>query len=742
VSEWIEGTYKVYSKSKVPTNIKVIQTSEGALISWNAVKGAKSYQLYAKFDDRVIQIVGSPSGSEWKSKTSYLLSKSRFKDKKEWYFAVSADNGPISSFVKFVWKDVVIDSKYKQYLAGKTLYAIDKNQTIHEWYFADDLSELVVDDGKFTITLEKHTNGLKISKEENKYFIIKSVESDYLLLEYAEITDEGVFIGHIKTIKLYFKKPNTNIDLKSLVVGKTYYQYCTQNKELFSITFNSNGKLIAQGSKETQEIPYKIEGNTLYTTENGKEKAHDLTSYEDNYIWFGTTEDGKFYTNEADARANPVSNCDGDDENFDPQGTITYRGENYKIKRAKSYMSSNKDNNVQIFLKTYNHGESNDKGSLQLALSKNKFSDNQDLKKKKKKGTLYLRKDDLAEHGLHFWTANDKPTGVKWRSGSIKLTWLGNDKFAIEQNGAGFVIPSEDPDDNVAYPIYFTKTIVQWTDENHKNEEYEIKITNLISGHVSFDGGIPSDAWIRITPKQYQENGNWNGLNCKINSNGDFGSECYIDYNEEGIRNAFNNSSTKYQIVVYKNHIEPNGHHWNSGEDVYKYVGNDLSSSNWVNIIVKDEDYQDRSSESCGEDESNGAKLVEGKEITLSGLYIADALTYPNGGEEWSNGNKVVIKWDKNNLMGDTVSMYILWDNPSDILQAIKDNSELNIKEAISNANWGYFANTIQNTGSYEIDPSILRSNGDAYMILVVSSNGDWDISNSTFSVNNNQDDN
>ncbi len=87
----------------------------------------------------------------------------------------------------------------------------------------------------------------------------------------------------------------------------------------------------------------------------------------------------------------------------------------------------------------------------------------------------------------------------------------------------------------------------------------DIKITDLVSGHLSFvneEGyniSIPSNTWIRITPKEHQVEGNWNGVNCKINSDGNFGSECYIHSDEQEMRELFQPSAdTSYQIIIYK----------------------------------------------------------------------------------------------------------------------------------------------------------------------------------------------
>lgn len=131
----------------------------------------------------------------------------------------------------------------------------------------------------------------------------------------------------------------------------------------------------------------------------------------------------------------------------------------------------------------------------------------------------------------------------------------------------------------------------------------------IVSGTVLFYDdnnqqiSIPSDAWIRITPSVYHTK--WDGtLRCFIDSNGKFGTEqCYADIDEEELRSAFNNSNETFQVVVYKEHIHENEdeHYWNCGEDVYKFVGENISNESWENITVLPNDYEDRSGENCSD---------------------------------------------------------------------------------------------------------------------------------------------
>jgi hypothetical protein len=186
-----------------------------------------------------------------------------------------------------------------------------------------------------------------------------------------------------------------------------------------------------------------------------------------------------------------------------------------------------------------------------------------------------------------------------------------------------------------------------------------ILITDLVSGHVTFDDrmgnklSVPSDAWVRLVPsREYQKN-SYEGLRCKVNSAGNFGQECYIYSDEEGMRNAFNDSSETFQIVVFKNHILPNEKDWNCGENLYRYVGTDLSASSWSDILVNSVDFQDRSLEICLEP-NNLFEHIEFHDNTLKAYFSEEMITdiYHTTGEYvparsyWSNKRTFIIEFE------------------------------------------------------------------------------------------------
>ena len=357
----------------------------------------------------------------------------------------------------------------KELLAGKTFWSVgpgdDSTPKLGKIVFSNDATSITVYEDDGTINSERTSD---ITIEDNKLSFSVDIDGSYTLIiqadgyidaddRNADGTKDG--IGH----RLYTDKADAEAYLATLstdqtsstalnaLVGKTIYQYCADNSELFQMTFQDNGLIKEIGNVETEYTPYIIDGDTIYTnytTEDETEQAHILLEFTDTYIKFDedNNETSIFYFTEADARANPTS---------------------------------------------INYGD-------------------------------------------------------------------GAETFA---NG-------------------ITSGKVVFKDENG----------NTVS--------VPSDAYIRITSEENQVEGSWNGLRCKIQSDGSFGSqECFIygDYDE--MKTLFDTSNS-FQVVVFKNHIEPDESNWNCSEDVYKYVG-EGGASLWQNIEVLPSDYQDRSDETC-----------------------------------------------------------------------------------------------------------------------------------------------
>ena len=121
------------------------------------------------------------------------------------------------------------------------------------------------------------------------------------------------------------------------------------------------------------------------------------------------------------------------------------------------------------------------------------------------------------------------------------------------------------------------------------------KVSDLISGDINFvdqNGtslSTPSNAWVRITPKENQVEGDWNGVNCKIDANGNFGSECYVHTDVDSMRKYFNSDyNNTYQFVAY---IEKTGdtHFEKEEEDFGELNVTDPSAidyGDWKNATV------------------------------------------------------------------------------------------------------------------------------------------------------------
>ena len=117
--------------------------------------------------------------------------------------------------------------------------------------------------------------------------------------------------------------------------------------------------------------------------------------------------------------------------------------------------------------------------------------------------------------------------------------------------------------------------------------------------------------------------------------------------------------------------------------------------------------------------------------IEESPLYFADALQSPNGGERWVNGASENINWDTAKIQGDNVELFVLYDNPAGLV----GKRRTSISEQVKRKNWHLFAST-ENTGNFSVDPAKLNGNGNAYLVMVRSDTGEFDISDGTFSLN------
>ena len=269
--------------------------------------------------------------------------------------------------------------------------------------------------------------------------------------------------------------------------------------------------------------------------------------------------------------------------------------------------------------------------------------------------------------------------------------------------------------------------------DSEESDDSDGRTTYSIStGVVTFtdETSVPDDAMVRIVPKSYTDVDDYSmALVCDIDENGSFGTDCLIYEDQKAdFDTILADSSETYQVVVFKNHLNTDEYHWDCGEDTYKYVGN--SESGWATIEVTASDYGDRSGETCTDDSDTSSTDI----VAEGSSYDSSALITPNGGESWYDGETQTIQWSAEEIIGDYVDLYVLWDDPTGLL----DPDDSDISTTINSKYWGQFASSIENTGSYTIDPAIMSGTGDAYMVLVVSTsdNSEFDLSDSTFSLN------
>ena len=129
---------------------------------------------------------------------------------------------------------------------------------------------------------------------------------------------------------------------------------------------------------------------------------------------------------------------------------------------------------------------------------------------------------------------------------------------------------------------------------------------------------------------------------------------------------------------------------------------------------------------------ASGVAIDNGLEHFLRQETLVTAVTQPEAFELYPIGQKKQITWDAHTLLGQTVAMYVLHDNP----RGIGDKQQVDI-QTLHNKRWYQFAQALPNTGVFEFDPALFNGRGSNYKLLIVSDQGYWSVSDQRFSVIN-----
>jgi hypothetical protein len=715
LSKKIQDQRPVIEVKDAPEGLKATQTDEGMLLSWNSMRNVYRYvPMYSMDFTKNGKYADMTSGCDFKTKTSCLIDSHHFDTQKVWYFAVKADNSPISNPVRFEWQsDKILDNgmsfngnpvSFNEYfmqfsaMNATSNYLeiyLANNNTGHQFSFLlaqfRDKDEFlnafkgnrldIKGNNIYRMLALPITNNEHVAVVEPSgnfiLHIVKNSDGTFTLSStgYAESHYESLVVSDIHATHIGFTK-NTTQDrkYKQYLAGKTLFEH--KNSTIREWRFDHDLKsLVIQAQDGTYEksINLVLETNGLKVLGlNSEIEYFVIKSVKDDYLileYADITDGGIYLSHDYEVKLyfNELSITDGD-----LAGLITGKTLYQHCNGQIDEITFGSNGAISI------NSTGGDTEKLSYTID----------------GTnLYTYKD--GEQELH----------------------------ALIESTETYITFDDEKGETSTF--YFSREDAQnASSDDCGDDSASTRVDNLIHGHVTFKDKnnnttrIPSDAWIRITPQAYRnDNEGWNGLRCKIQSNGNFGNECYLDGNNakiEEIKQVFIKDQTTYQVVVFKNHIKPNEYRWDEDETVYNYVGEYENSSAWQNIEVFPSNYQDNSHE---------------KNIDFGNIGSnTSALIYPNGGERWIDGSSEIIKWNTNAIAGDTVSLYVLHDNPSDLNQYASDSNNL-----LQNKHWYNFADNIRNTGSYTVDPKYLNGSGNAYIILIIGSHSGWDISNKTF---------
>jgi len=203
--------------------------------------------------------------------------------------------------------------------------------------------------------------------------------------------------------------------------------------------------------------------------------------------------------------------------------------------------------------------------------------------------------------GQTWYTEEDINETVKFNSdGTFSDSWVEDGKTYTKTGNwnidSNVIVLNYDTDDYGGVKKVFTafsgdKAFVVYLDKDNnilgEGDEYpKVLVDDLVAGKVTLydENGsqinVPENAKIRITPSKH---GDWHGVNCIINDDGTFGNECFIEVNENNMKNALESETS--QIIVYddkNNNNEFDGS--DSGEKAYGFE--DVNITDLKNIDV------------------------------------------------------------------------------------------------------------------------------------------------------------
>lgn len=114
--------------------------------------------------------------------------------------------------------------------------------------------------------------------------------------------------------------------LTTILVSKTLYQHCkdSDSEWIATLAFQVNGEVVIIDEGGEDRNLYRINGNLVYTIEDGQEKIHTLSEVTTEYIAFTETsgETTIFYFSKEEAEAAPATDCGGDNTPADNNDTL------------------------------------------------------------------------------------------------------------------------------------------------------------------------------------------------------------------------------------------------------------------------------------------------------------------------------------------------------------------------------------------------------------------------------------
>jgi len=327
-------------------------------------------------------------------------------------------------------------------------------------------------------------------------------------------------------------------------------------KEEFPVYFTSDGKFYTYGEGE-----YSVQDNVIVFYYNGKV---------DGYVAFsdfnGTAGSYTGYFENSWESGNVINVVAFDESTFDPYPSYVINGKKIILGEDDDMLNFDGVGRVQFNIKQNGVGVQCTTNYTSLEEFKGSFVN----------GELSL---DAVEGNISCQYLNDdNPEITEKQTEVIQFIDNNDGSYQVHMTSGYFSGKNENTGEEFNITA-IDDQILLFEDGNYN--DYETLPSGTVEGKISFydyngkEVAVPYNTYVRIVPDKLTDEDNYDGINCKLNSDGTFGDNCVL-HSDEALTLLENNET--FQFAVYAE----------DGNDVYRWDKDEYAYFVDHNITLND----------------------------------------------------------------------------------------------------------------------------------------------------------